>query len=170
MGVTPPGGSTATPPFSILLLKTNFLTHISIPFKFAPIDFFCKQKILQQKFLALNCAFAHTVKKWSEKWKFWKIFLTLFITILLTITTQNFVKIGEKIILDIFGPFLDHCAAKKIFSPILTKFCVVIVKSMVIKNIKKNFQNFYFLDHFLTVCANAHCDGKNFCCKIFHLQ
>ena len=58
---------------------------------------------------------------------------------------------------------------KNFFSPILTKFCVVIVKSMVIKNIKKFFQNFHISDHFLTVCANAHCDGKNFCCKIFHL-
>ena len=36
------------------------------------------------------------------------------------------------------GPFLDHCAAN-FFSPILTKFCVVIVKSMAIKTMKKKF-------------------------------
>ena len=59
---------------------------------------------------------------------------------------------------------------KNFFSPILTKFCVVIVKSMVIKNIKKNFQNFCFSDHFLTVCANAQLHGKKFYCKIFCLQ
>ena len=28
---------------------------------------------------------------------------------------QNFVKIGDKNFSDVFGPFLDHCAAKKIF-------------------------------------------------------
>ena len=28
---------------------------------------------------------------------------------------QNFVKIGDKNFSDIFGLFLDHCAAKKIF-------------------------------------------------------
>ena len=78
---------------------------------------------------------------------------------------QSFVKIGEKNFLDIFGPLLDHCAAKKKFSPILTKFCMVIVNCMVIKIIKKFFQNFHFSDHFLTVCANAHCDGKNFVAK-----
>ena len=59
---------------------------------------------------------------------------------------------------------------KKIFSPILTKFGVVIVKNMVIQNIKKKFQNFCFSDHFLTVCANAQLADQNFCFKIFCLQ
>ena len=89
---------------------------------------------------------------------------------ILTITTPNFVKIGEKNFSDISGPFLDHCAAKKNFSPILTKFGVVIVRNMAIQNIKKNFQNFHFSDHFLTVCTNAQFNAKNFCCKIFCLQ
>ena len=59
---------------------------------------------------------------------------------------------------------------KKNFSPLLTKFGVVIVKNMAIQNIKKIFQNFHFSDHFLTVCANAQFNAKNFCCKIFCLQ
>ena len=41
---------------------------------------------------------------------------------------------------------------------------------MVMKSIKKNFQNFHFSDHFLTVCANAQFNAKNFCFKIFCLQ
>ena len=88
----------------------------------------------------------------------------------MTITTPNFVKIGEKNFSDISGPFLDHCAAKRFFSPILTKFGVVIVRNMAIQNIKEFFQNFHFSDHFLTVCANAQFNAKNFCCKIFCLQ
>ena len=59
---------------------------------------------------------------------------------------------------------------KKFFSPILTKFGVVIVRNMAILNIKEFFQNFHFSDHFLTVCANAQFNAKNFCCKIFCLQ
>ena len=66
----------------------------------------------------------------------------------------------------IFGPL---CSQKN-FSPILTKFGVVIVRNMAIQNIKKNFQNFHFSDHFLTVCTNAQFNAKNFCCKIFCLQ
>ena len=60
--------------------------------------------------------------------------------------------------------------SEKIFSLILTKFGVVIVKNMVIQNIKKIFENFHFSDHFLTVCANAQFNAKNFFCKIFCLQ
>ena len=51
---------------------------------------------------------------------------------------------------------------RNFFSPILMKFCVVTVKNMVIQNIKKKFKIFHFSDHFLTVCANAHCDEQNF--------
>ena len=65
---------------------------------------------------------------------------------------------GRKKFSDIFGPFLDDCAAKKIFSPIL-----VIVKIMVIQIIKKSL----FFGPFLTVYVNAHYDEQNFCCKIF---
>ena len=57
--------------------------------------------------------------------------------------------------------------SEKFFSPILTKFGVVIVKNMVIQNIKKKFKIFHFSDHFLTVCANAHCDEQNFLGKFF---
>ena len=93
--------------------------------------------------------------------------MIFWITIFLTVTTQNFIKIGEKK----FRTFSDHfCTtvqSKKIFSPILTKICVVIVKNMVIQNIKKKFKIFHFSDHFLTVCANAHCDEQNFLGKFF---
>ena len=41
---------------------------------------------------------------------------------------------------------------------------------MAILNIKEFFQNFHFSDHFLTVCANAQFNAKNFCCKIICLQ
>ena len=104
------------------------------------------------------------------KTKILKIFCDIFNHHTFDYYHAKFHQNQSKFFLDILGPFLDHCAAKIFFSLILTKFCMVIVKSMVIKNIKKKFQNFCFLDHFSTVCANAHCDGKNFCCKIFHLQ
>ena len=128
---------------------------------------FIENEKFSQKILFVTvCVRAHC-QKMVRKMKNFKFFLIFWITIFLTVTTQNFIKIGEKK----FRTFSDHfCTtvqSKKIFSPILTKICVVIVKNMVIQNIKKKFKIFHFSDHFLTVCANAHCDEQNFLGKFF---
>ena len=42
--------------------------------------------------------------------------------------------------------------------------------SVIVNNIKKDFKKFYFLAKFLSWSTDAHCDEKNFHCKIFCLQ
>ena len=102
-----------------------------------------------------------------QKTNFLKFFLIFWITIFLTIITQIFVKIGEKFFFDCTVVQKWSEKVRNFFSPILMKFCVVTVKNMVIQNIKKKFKIFHFSDHFLTVCANAHCDKQNFLGNFF---
>ena len=42
--------------------------------------------------------------------------------------------------------------------------------SVIVNNIKKDFKKFSFLAKFLSWSADAHCDEKNFHCKILCLQ
>ena len=112
-------------------------------------------KTFPKKFCSSQCAFAHTVRKWSEKWKILNFFLIFWITIFLTITTQIFVKIGEKIFFDCTVVQKWSEKVRNFFSPILMKFCVVTVKNMVIQNIKKNLKFFIFRTIFWQ-CARTH--------------
>ena len=49
-------------------------------------------------------------------------------------------------------------------------FDVLMDTSMIVNDIKKNLDFFYFLAKFFSWSANAHYDKKYFCCKIFCLQ
>ena len=49
-------------------------------------------------------------------------------------------------------------------------FHVRVDTSLIVNNIKKNFKMFYFLAKFLSWSADAHCEEKNFYCKILCLQ
>ena len=84
------------------------------------------------------------------------MFLIFTITILQTICTPNFVKIGQFLV---FKQFRALCTSKNKNCPILTKFGVHIVWSMVIMKIKKNFEKINFLDNFFSWavhCAPLH--------------
>ena len=99
------------------------------------IIFIENEKISQKILFVTVCVHTHLVRKWSEKWKFQNFFLLFWTTIFLTITTQNFVKIGEKIFLAAQWSKNGQKKSENFFSLILTKFGMVIVKNMVIQNI-----------------------------------
>ena len=102
------------------------------------IIFIENEKISQKILFVTVCVHTHCQKMVRKM----KILKFLFAILNHHISDYYHAKFGQnrrKKFSDFFRPFLDHCAAKKIFSPILTKFCVVIVKNMVIQNIKKIF-------------------------------
>ena len=93
------------------------------------------------------------MKKNCPKNKFFsKFFLIFSITILQTICTPNFIKIGQFLIFDVHSAL--NCMKIK-NCPILTKFGMHIVWSMVIEKIKKNFEKIYFSDNFFS--WTVHC-------------
>ena len=77
-------------------------------------------------------------------------------------------------IFDHIWTFLDHfwttVQPKKIFFSDFDKIWRGNSQKYGDSKYQKKFQNFHFSDHFLTVCANAQFNAKNFCCKIFCLQ
>ena len=91
-------------------------------------------------------------KKFVRKIIFFKFFLIFKITILQTICMPNFVKMGQFLI---FRQFRALCTSKIKNCPILTKFGVHIVWSMVIGEIKKKFEKIYFSDNFFS--WTVHC-------------
>ena len=102
--------------------------------------------------------------------KILKSFLISSITILLAITTQNFVKIGEK---NFFGCTVVQKWSKNVRKILISDFDEILCGNSHKygdSNHQKNFLNFCFSDHFLTVWANAQLADRNFCCKIFCLQ
>ena len=84
------------------------------------------------------------------------MFLIFIITILQTICTPNFVEIGKFYVFEVHSAL--NCLEIK-NCPILTKFSVHIVWSMVVIKIKKKFDKIYFLDYFFSCpvhCALPH--------------
>ena len=66
---------------------------------------------------------------------------------------------------------LGMCALWKKFGQKIKNFVIffdiIDNNTCVHMHVKKKFKIFHFSDHFLTVCANAHCDEQNFLGKFF---
>ena len=115
------------------------------------LGFMAKQKFCNKFFSLHSVQRLYTAKKLSIKWKILNFFFIFITALILTICTPSFVKIGRKIFFDAQWAKMTLKVSENIFSPILTKLSVHIVRFRAVPNMKKDFEIFHFSDNFFAV-------------------
>ena len=115
------------------------------------LGFMAKQKICNKNFSLHSVRRLSTAKKLSEKWKIQNFFSYSELPWFWLYARQVSLKSDEKFFFDAQWAKMTLKVSENIFSPILTKLSVHIVRFRAVPNMKKDFEIFHFSDNFFAV-------------------